>query len=83
MYQKPIEELFITGVIPINQGNQFYAVLSDQTIQLLQPNSEIFSSKSEFIQIQEYIAGNHGTVADLCLVTKNKDCIALATNSQV
>ncbi|KTB11759.1 U3 small nucleolar RNA-associated protein 13 [Nakaseomyces glabratus] len=79
--KKPIEELFITGVIPINQGNQFYVVLSDQTIQLLQPNSEIFSSKSEFIQIQEYIAGNHGTVADLCLVTKNKDCIALATNS--
>ncbi|SCU93717.1 LAFA_0F17854g1_1 [Lachancea sp. 'fantastica'] len=77
---KPKEELFIIGVLPILQGLQAYLVLSDQTLFLADLEAS-FESSGESIVINQKIAGNHGTIADMRFVGPELDLLALATNS--
>ena len=79
--QKPIEELFIIGVLPIQDFTQLYMVLSDQTLQLINLTEVLLNTVSDIIEVQSSIAGNHGTIADMKVVGPNSDKIALATNS--
>ncbi|QLG73969.1 hypothetical protein HG535_0F04810 [Zygotorulaspora mrakii] len=78
--RKPIEELFIVGVLPILNDQQLYLVLSDQTLLLLDMQRAL-SSGEEIMKIESRIAGNHGTVADIRAVGPDLDKLALATNS--
>lgn len=79
--KKPIEELFIVGVLPILNRKKVYTVLSDQTMELINI-AESLNDKSETIFTPEScIAGNHGTIADMVFVGPEHDKIALATNS--
>lgn len=79
--QKPIEELFIVGVLPILSGREFYLVLSDQTLQLIDMEEAISNFDDELINVASSIAGNHGTIADIRVVGPGLNKIALATNS--
>lgn len=78
--KKPIEELFIIGVLPIMQGSKVYLVLSDQTLFLVNLSASLSKDGDEIV-IEHKIAGNHGTVADMRFVGKELDKLALATNS--
>ncbi|KAH3902094.1 probable U3 small nucleolar RNA-associated protein 13 [Saccharomycodes ludwigii] len=82
---KPLEELFIVGVLPINSKKDFYLVLSDQSLfRLVDLDDEYFMTKNEEdneILIDWKIAGNHGTIADMKLVGPKLNKLALATNS--
>ncbi|KAL3232086.1 U3 small nucleolar RNA-associated protein 13 [Nakaseomyces bracarensis] len=79
--EKPLEELFITGVLRLNDGNQLYLVFSDQTLQKVDVEQELKDCTSEKIELKDCIAGNHGTIADMRIVGPNADKLALATNS--
>ncbi|CCH62913.1 hypothetical protein TBLA_0I02570 [Henningerozyma blattae CBS 6284] len=85
---KPIEELFIIGVLPILDNSKFYLVLSDQTLLLVdvEENMAEDENPSEYvdhtiIKIENSIAGNHGTIADMRVVDPTLSKLALATNS--
>ncbi|SCU87126.1 LAME_0D08878g1_1 [Lachancea meyersii CBS 8951] len=78
--EKPIEELFIIGVLPILQASKVYLVLSDQTLFLADLEAS-FEASGENIVIKSKIAGNHGTVADMRFVGPELNLLALATNS--
>ena len=78
--EKPIEELFIVGVLPILAGSKQYLVLSDQTLFLVDVLKSL-SSSTEVIKIENKIAGNHGTIADIKFVGPGLNKLALATNS--
>lgn len=78
----PIEELYVIGVIPVCEGTEFYLIMSDQTI----INIDMVATMEDMeIPIIEYnrstLAGNHGTIADMCIVGPKLDKLALATNS--
>ncbi|AMD22966.1 HHR197Cp [Eremothecium sinecaudum] len=78
--KKPIEELFVIGVLPINNGSGYYLVLNDQT--LLRINIErALDLGHEYIPIDSTLSGNHGIVADMKLVGPELNMLALATNS--
>lgn len=77
---KPIEELFIIGVLPILQGSKMYLVLSDQTLFLVDLEAS-FVEPDTAVVIESKIAGNHGTVADMRFVGPDLKFLALATNS--
>ncbi|AET39213.1 U3 snoRNA-associated protein UTP13 Ecym_4134 [Eremothecium cymbalariae DBVPG len=78
--QKPQEELFIIGVLSIENGSKHYLVLSDQTLFLLDIEQALMEEDTT-IPIKSKIAGNHGTIADMKFVGPNLDMLALATNS--
>ncbi|SCU85355.1 LADA_0D07030g1_1 [Lachancea dasiensis] len=78
--EKPIEELFIIGVLPILRSCKMYLVLSDQTLFVVDIKKSL-DEASEAIVIDHKIAGNHGTVADMKFVGPNLSMLALATNS--
>lgn len=77
---KPVEELFIVGVLPILSGSKLYVVFSDQTLALTNLE-ETLKSEESLIEVESYIAGNHGTIADMNFVGPELDKLALATNS--
>ncbi|CAI1588391.1 hypothetical protein SEUBUCD650_0L02800 [Saccharomyces eubayanus] len=77
---KPIEELFIIGVLPIMSDSKMFLVMSDQTLQLINVE-EALESKEEIIQAESSIAGNHGIIADMRFVGPELNKLALATNS--
>ncbi|GMM41843.1 Utp13 protein [Hanseniaspora uvarum] len=83
---KPLEDLFIVGVVPqfsnmsFNEVIGFHLVYSDQTISKIDVNN-IFDKSNEFIPITYNIAGNHGTIADMRFVGPCLNKLALATNS--
>lgn len=79
--KKPIEELFIVGVLPIINNEKLYTVLSDQTLELINIKEQLSNNDSEIITPESCIAGNHGTIADMVFVGPKHDKIALATNS--
>lgn len=79
--QKPVEELFIVGVLPIMDGKKLYLVLSDQTLQLIDMDETLSHPDSASISIQSCIAGNHGTIADIRVVGPSLSKLALASNS--
>lgn len=79
--ERPIEELFIVGVLPILGGRKFYLVLSDQTLQLINIEETLLDTHDSLINIESSIAGNHGTIADIRVVTPGLNKIALASNS--
>ncbi|CCE65465.1 hypothetical protein TPHA_0L01080 [Tetrapisispora phaffii CBS 4417] len=78
--KKPLEELFIIGVLPVRNFTQLYLVFSDQTLQLVDLK-DTFSNPKEYIEVVSSLAGNHGTIADMKVVGPNFDKLALATNS--
>lgn len=78
---KPIEELFIIGVLPILDGSMVYLVMSDQSLHLLNIENTIEDLKTEEVTIVSSIAGNHGTIADMAFVGPKLNYLALATNS--
>ncbi|SCU95747.1 LANO_0E11254g1_1 [Lachancea nothofagi CBS 11611] len=78
--KKPVEELFIIGVLPILEGSKMYLVLSDQTLFLVDMHGS-FQELDDSIIIEHKIAGNHGTVADMRFVGPGLTMLALATNS--
>lgn len=77
---KPVEELFIIGVLPFLNSSKMFLVLSDQTLFLIDIQ-ETLASESEIIDIKLKIAGNHGTIADMRFVGPALNKLALATNS--
>ncbi|QLL34829.1 hypothetical protein HG536_0H02040 [Torulaspora globosa] len=79
--QRPIEELFIVGVLPIMGGKKLYLVLSDQTLQLIDMDETLSDIGNATINIQSCIAGNHGTIADIRVVGHSLNKLALASNS--
>ncbi|CAB4255173.1 similar to Saccharomyces cerevisiae YLR222C UTP13 Nucleolar protein, component of the small subunit (SSU) processome containing the U3 snoRNA that is involved in processing of pre-18S rRNA [Maudiozyma barnettii] len=79
--KKPMEELFIVGVLPILNQTKVYTVLSDQTIELLNVEESLQDRSEPIITAESCIAGNHGTIADMVFVGPNHNKIALATNS--
>ena len=79
--KKPVEELFIVGVLPIINNEKLYTVLSDQTLELINLKEQISNEESKIISPESCIAGNHGTIADMVFVGPLHDKIALATNS--
>lgn len=79
--RKPIEELFIVGVLPILSSKKLYLVLSDQTLQLIDIEEALENLNDGLIKVESSIAGNHGTIADIRVVGPGLDKIALASNS--
>ncbi|CAI4035136.1 hypothetical protein SMKI_12G2760 [Saccharomyces mikatae IFO 1815] len=77
---KPIEELFIIGVLPIVSSSKMFLVMSDQTLQLINVE-EVIKSENEIIEVSSTIAGNHGIIADMRFVGPELNKLALATNS--
>ncbi|AGO14037.1 AaceriAGR180Wp [[Ashbya] aceris (nom. inval.)] len=77
---QPVEELFIVGVLPVQDSTKCYLVLSDQTLFLIDVEKALSQSETT-IQIEKKIAGNHGTIADMRLVGPSLNRLALATNS--
>lgn len=77
---KPVEELFVVGVLSILDHSKLYMVLSDQTLALINLEKAL-ESESSFIEVESHIAGNHGTIADMNFVGPELDKLALATNS--
>ena len=77
---KPIEELFIIGVLPILSNSQMFLVLSDQTLQLINVEEDL-KNDEDTIQVTSSIAGNHGIIADMRYVGPELNKLALATNS--
>ena len=79
--KKPIEELFIVGVLPILNRTKVYTVLSDQTMELISITDSLKDKSESIFTPESCIAGNHGTIADMVFVGPEHDKIALATNS--
>ncbi|KAG0660805.1 U3 small nucleolar RNA-associated protein 13 [Maudiozyma exigua] len=79
--KKPIEELFIVGVLPILNRKKVYTVLSDQTMELINIEESLNNRSENTLYPESCIAGNHGTIADMAFVGPDHDKIALATNS--
>ncbi|EJS42684.1 utp13p [Saccharomyces arboricola H-6] len=77
---KPIEELFIIGTLPIMGHSKMFLVMSDQTLQLINVE-EVLENEDEIIQVESNIAGNHGIIADMRFVGPELNKLALATNS--
>lgn len=77
---KPIEELFIIGVLPIMNNSQMFLVMSDQTLQLINVEEDL-ENEDDIIQVTSSIAGNHGIIADMRYVGPELNKLALATNS--
>lgn len=78
--RQPVEELFIVGVLPILDGAKMYLVFSDQTLALVGIHEAMENQESP-LEVESWIAGNHGTIADMSFVGPNLDKLALATNS--
>lgn len=72
------EELMVTDVFARDQG--VWLVMSDQTLVEVSLFPEQKDGVLEFPVVQR-LAGNHGTVADICYVGPSRNLLALATNS--
>ncbi|CCF59585.1 hypothetical protein KAFR_0H01750 [Kazachstania africana CBS 2517] len=79
--RKPIEELFIIGVLPILNGTEYYLVMSDQSLNLIDVQGALEEEEDELISSKSCIAGNHGIIADMTFVGPDLKHLALATNS--
>ncbi|CCK67940.1 U3 snoRNA-associated protein UTP13 KNAG_0A02510 [Huiozyma naganishii CBS 8797] len=79
--KKPIEELFIIGVLPISQGEKLISVMSDQSLHYLDVESNLKATNEEELTYESALAGNHGTIADMVFVGPKFQHLALATNS--
>ncbi|CAI4046475.1 hypothetical protein SKDZ_12G2550 [Saccharomyces kudriavzevii ZP591] len=77
---KPIEELFIIGVLPIMNDSEMFLVMSDQTLQLINIE-EVLENENDTINARSTIAGNNGIIADMKFVGPELNKLALATNS--
>lgn len=76
---KTEEELIIVDVFE-TQNNEFYLIVSDQTLVKIDLN-DLTTSNTHTIAIENRIAGNHGIIADIKYVGPEFNLIAMATNS--
>ncbi|CAL9738239.1 U3 small nucleolar RNA-associated protein 13 [Monosporozyma servazzii] len=80
--KQPVEELFIIGVLSMKNGSELYAVMSDQSLHLLNIESVLLlEDKTTVFNFNSSIAGNHGTIADMRFIGPSLNKLALATNS--
>lgn len=79
--KKPIEELYIIGVLTNSDASVAYLVYSDQTISRVDLIENLENTDTDIINIESSIAGNHGTIADMKVVGSKSNYLALATNS--